>query len=508
MGGEDMYVMGIDLGTQSLKLGIYNIQGKKIHMESKKFKTYYSGNGVVEQKPNDWWSALEHCALQAQQKVDLSKVKSIAVCATSSTVLMTDHQFNPVMNAISWMDKRNIKEEEAINTNDHELVQEVLKYSGNKVSVEWMIAKALWLNNNYDLSNKYVMEQLDWINYKLTNRFVTSQCNATCKWSYIKSKNGFNDTFLEKIGLQSIREVWPKEVLQVGDYIGTITERVSSQIGVEEGTPVFQGGIDAHIGMIGSGSLENGNLCLITGTSFVHLIHHDKPVFNEGLWGPYDAPLLDNHWLIEGGQLSAGSIISWFMKEFYGEQGNHSTIFNELNAKIQEIDIGSQGLRMLDNWQGNRSPYRDPYAKGALVGLTAAHTKVHIYRSILESIALGTTNVINTITSLDIQINRIIAGGGLSKNKVLMQMISDCTNKPVYLTNDTETSTKGAAMIAAYGAGAYSTINEASQKMSDTFLAYEPNQNNHQKFQYLFQDYVELNSIINPFTRKMMKREE
>lgn len=508
MGIEDMYVMGIDLGTQSLKLGIYDIQGEKIHLESIEFTTYYLDNGFVEQKPSDWWCALEHCAFQAKKKVDLSKVKSIAVCATSSTVLMTDHQFNPVMNAISWMDKRNIKEEEEINNHDHPLVQEVLKYSGNKVSVEWMITKALWLKNNYDLSNRYVMEQLDWINYKLTNRLVASRCNATCKWSYIESEGGFNDSFLEEIGLQALREAWPNEVLKVGDYIGPITERASSLLGIEKGTPVFQGGIDAHIGMIGSGSLEDGNLSLITGTSFVHLIHHDKPVFNEGLWGPYDAPLLDDHWLIEGGQLSAGSIISWFMREFYEEKANNPAIYDELNEKIQDIDIGCQGLRMLDNWQGNRSPYRDPYAKGAFVGLTTAHTKFHMYRSILEAIALGTTNVIKTISSLDIDIKRIIAGGGLTKNKVLMQMISDCSNTPVYLTKDIETSTKGAAIIAAYGVGAYSTIYEASQHMSDISLAYEPDQENHEKFQSLFHDYIELNSIINPFTRKMMKREE
>lgn len=499
------YVMGIDFGTQSLNLGIYDILGNSIMMVSKGYKTYYLKGGLVEQRPDDWWNALKYCMEKAKQTVDLSKVKSIAVCATSSTVLLTDQQLHPITNAISWMDKRNIEEEELINNNEDPLVQNVLKYSGNKVSIEWMIAKALWFKNNYDITDKRIVEQLDWINYKLTGRLVASQCNATCKWSYIESRGGFNESFLEKVGLGSILEAWPEEVLKVGEQIGVITEKASKELGVMENTPVFQGGIDAHIGMIGSGSLEYGNLSLITGTSFVHLVHHDRPVFNEGLWGPYDSPLLDDKWLIEGGQLSAGSIISWFMREFYESKANDLSVFDDLNEEIKNIDIGCEGLLTLDNWQGNRSPYRDPYAKGAFIGLTPAHTKFHMYRSILESIALGTTNVIKAISSLNIDISRIIAGGGLTKNKLLMQMISDCSNKPIYLVNDRETSTKGAAIIAAFGIEAYLTINEASQKMTHISLAYKPNEENHRKFQNLFQKYIELNSIMNPFTRNMMK---
>src|SRR5699024_498249 len=119
-------------------------------------------------------------------------------------------------------------------------------------------------------------------------------------------------------------------------------------------------------------------------------------------WGPYDSPLIDNYWLLEGGQLSAGSIISWFLREHYEDRTDIDKVFDELNHRASLIEIGSEGLLTLDHWQGNRTPYRDPHAKGAIIGLTLAHDKYHIYRSILESIALGTTNVIKTMQDLDI----------------------------------------------------------------------------------------------------------
>lgn len=503
---KESYVMGVDIGTQSIKIGIYNVQGECILIEQKSFLTNYYENGFVEQNPNDWWESLKECMGKVHKKINISKIHAMSVCATSSTVLLTDKKLNPISNAIMWMDQRNIKEEETINATSD--TTDILKYSGGKVSVEWMTVKSLWFNNHYNLSEKFIVEQLDWINYKLTDRLVASTCNASCKWNYIKSQGGFNTDFYEKLGMKDILNHWPSEILDVGEKIGNLSESASLELGLNTDIDVFQGGIDAHIGMIGSGSVEYGNLSLITGTSIVHLIHHDSPIFQKGMWGPYDSPLIDDYWLLEGGQLSAGSIISWFLREYYTNQTDTKKIYEELNYHISHLEIGSEGLLMLDHWQGNRSPYRDPYAKGAIIGLTPGHTKYHIYRAILESIALGTTNVIDMMRRSDVPINRIIAGGGLTKNSLLMQMISDCANTPIYLTDDIETSVKGAAIVASYGLGVYDTLQEASYGMTNLTLTFEPKSENYKEYKELFENYIDLNRVLNPFIKKMAERKE
>src|SRR5699024_912402 len=257
-----------------------------------------------------------------------------------------------------------------------------------------------------------------------------SVCNATCKWNYDKKEKDINSDYLTRIGLENIKDSWPKKFLKVGELVGKLNSNSSYELGLSSRTNVYQGGIDAHIGMIGSGTLDFGALCLITGTSFVHLIHHYEEVFTDGLWGPYDSPILDTHWLIEGGQLCAGSNITWFLKEFLADRKVSQELYEELNTEVEKIDIGSDNLLVLDHWQGNRSPYRESQTRGAIIGLTNSHSKYHIYRAILESIAMGTSNVIDTIRNKDVTIDKIVVGGGLSKNDILMQMLADITNLP------------------------------------------------------------------------------
>lgn len=502
------HLLGIDLGTQSVKIGIYNEKGKLLLKESISYPTHHNNRSLSEQNPEDWWNALKKALNRANDNIDLSLIDGISVCATSSTVLMTDQNYQPIIPAQCWMDQRAVAEEEEINNNASAVVKNRLLYSGQKTSIEWMTTKSLWLKNNYDLTDKFILEQLDWINFKLTGEVAASQCNATCKWNYVNHQNGFSEEFFNEIGLEGITKHWPNQILKVGEMVGKITEAAAEEIGLKVGTPVFQGGIDAHIGMIGSGSLEPGHLSMIMGTSFVHLMHHKDPIFNDALWGPYDSPLIDNHWLLEGGQLSCGSLISWFLNEFYTDRKDFDEIYLELDEKIKEIDAGSEGLIILDSWKGNRTPYKNPYASGAFIGLTLSHTKFHIYRAILESIAYGTKNVIETFKNSSIPVKKIVAGGGGTKNASWMQIISDVTGLPIFVPKDQETGTKGTAIIAAYGIGLYPSIKEASDQMVEMQQVFEPDGRYKEKYENGFQTYLELNKLLFPIMKKLNKGKE
>ncbi|MFE4243420.1 MULTISPECIES: FGGY-family carbohydrate kinase [Peribacillus] len=496
-------VLGIDFGTQSLKVGVYTVEGKHVYTASASYPTYHRKNGYSEQNANDWWGALQKAMQYVTQAVDSKMIKGISLCATSSTVVLTDESLNPTTPAQCWMDQRATAEEEEINSNQHFQVENHLLFSGKKTSVEWMTTKSLWLKKHYDLTGKRIVEQIDWINYQLTGELVASKCNASCKWNYVDRLEGFSESFFKEIGLEGITEHWPSKVLSVGDQVGNITSNAAEYLGLVTGVPVFQGGIDAHIGMIGSGALEPGQLSMITGTSFVHLMHHDKPVFNDSLWGPYDSPLLEEHWLLEGGQLSCGSIISWFLQEFYGHRTDKKEIYKELEMEINKIDPGCEGLLVLDSWKGNRTPYKTPYATGAFVGLTLSHNKYHIYRAILEAIAFGTKNVIRTMNHSSIPVERIIAGGGGTHNACWMQIISDVIGLPISIPKDIETGSKGAAIIASYGLGFHPTLKDASISMVEMEKTYYPDMEKTKKYDKLFEIYLHLNQVLFPIMKRL-----
>ncbi|WP_400162731.1 ribulokinase [Brevibacillus sp. TJ4] len=494
-------VMGIDFGTQGLKAGIFTTDGKLVWKSERSYPTVYPQVGRAEQEPLDWWQALREVLKSASDNIDLRQIDGIAVCATSSTVLHTDAQGVPRRPAILWMDQRAVAEMEEINANRQQDVQEVLQYAGGKVSEEWMTAKTLWLKRHAELKpGDKIVEQLDWLHYQLTGVWAASMCNAVCKWNYVKSGGGFSPDYFAAIGLSDYAAYWPDRVVPVGGQVGTLTDKAAQELGLPAGTPVFQGGIDAHIGMLGVGAVDTGVMSLVMGSSFVHLVHADRPVFHPGLWGPYQDAILPQSWLIEGGQLTCGSLTTWFLQQFYPHvpEGQRDEVYAELLREAGKLPPGSEGIVIMDSWQGNRTPYRDPLATGAVVGLTLAHNRYHLFRGMLESTAYGTRNIIETFQESGLAIHRIIACGGGTKNPLWMQILSDVTGLVIETLEETEAGIKGCAMIASYGLGHYGELSAAAKAMVEPGSIYTPQQSNKQLYDKYFDMYLELHKALLP----------
>ena len=356
-----------------------------------------------------------------------------------------------------------------------------------------MIPKTLWIRDNmpevYEQSYK-VIEQLDWVNHWLSGKYVTSLCQAACKWNYVSSEGGWSDKFFEAVGFPEYKDKLVTEVLHPGEIIGKIRPELAEKYDLNPEMLVVEGGIDAHIGMIGLGVARPGKLAMIMGTSFVQLAFSDKKIDLAGIWGPYDEPILPGKWLLEGGQISAGSIVKWFMKEFgLKDQDSPYALMAE---EIKDIPPGANGLVSLDFFQGNRTPYKDPSAKGVIYGLTLSHTRGDIYKSLLESVALGTKNIIDNFEKQGCPIELVVGSGGVTKDKAWMQIIADATGKPIVVTQDPSSGALGCAIVAATGIGAYPDMDTATRGMVKDAYIVEPNPALYEPYQKVFETYCEL----------------
>ena len=231
-------------------------------------------------------------------------------------------------------------------------------------------------------------------------------------------------------------------------------------------------------------------MAMIMGTSFVQLCFSEQKLQLDGLWGPYDAPIIPNAWLLEGGQTSAGSIVKWYMREFGVDKLDNPYAY--MNEQIEGIAPGADGLVALDFFQGNRTPYKDANAKGVIYGLTLSHTKAHIYRALLESVAFGTKNIIDSFEKNGSPVNTIVGCGGVTKDKVWMQIISDVTGKPIVVTEDAGASALGCAIVASVGSKAYTNFEEATRGMVKEAYVVEPNPQTHAVYEGIFEKYVEI----------------
>lgn len=492
-----LYYLGIDAGTQSLRAGLFDDLGHTAALVSEEYPLYQERPGWAEQDPCDWWQAARRAVKRCLQSAGVSpdQVGGISVDGTSSTVVFADAYGKPLRRAILWMDSRNPGQAAAITATRHPR----LRYVGGQESPEWMMAKALWVKENEpEIWRKAarVMEQTDWLILRLTGEYTASRCNATCKWHYSLPDGGFDKTLLAAAGIPELQDRWPRRVLPIGALVGEVTSQAAEELGLKPGIPVAEGGIDAHIGMIGLDGLRPGRLSVILGTSNVHLANTEQPVYHPGIWGPYPSAMLEGLWLVEGGQISSGSIVRWFRDVFMtcgvGPGGALALDpYEVMNREAAEIPPGCEGLVVLDHWQGNRTPLRDPLSRGVIVGLSLKHGRGHVIRAIFEACAFGTRQVLDTFREAGVEVHELRACGGATKSRLWLQIYADVCRVPVILTRVREASVLGSAIVGAFGAGRYSSIEEAAASMVEVHEVVQPDSGTIDAYDFYYEKYLQ-----------------
>lgn len=506
------FVLGIDAGTGSVRVGIFDVKGRPVVFSSKEYSTVYPSPGWAEQNPDEWWESLVEVTNKALEKSRINADDIIAICVdgTSSTVVCLDKNYKCLRSAILWMDNRSaLQAQKIFKTNDP-----VLKRSQAGVSAEWMIPKLLWLKENEpDIYEKacYFMEQADWINFKLTGELSLSINHITHRWFYNKREGGWPHKFYKLIGLESIVEKFPQKVYKLGDCIGRLSKSAAHSLGLKPGITVAEGGCDAYIGMLGLNVCRPGRAALAAGSSHVLLPITDREIYIKGIFGAHPDCVIPGLNVLEGGQVSSGSILKWFKENFIntsemGSKDSNFDVYDVLSEKASHLPIGSEGLIVLDYWQGNRNPYTDYTVQGAVWGLTLKHTPVHIYRAIMEGVAFGTENILRTLSENSIKIDSIYISGGTAKSNLWMKIHADVSNIPIYITEFTEATILGSAVCAAKGAGIYSNLVEASDNMVRVKRVIEPDKKNHDIYNFYFDKYKRTYFALKDLMHEMSNR--
>lgn len=236
-------VIGVDGGTESVRVGIFDLKGNEVGEGITPYKTYYPKPGWAEQDPNDWWASLAESIKKAMKDANASKdeIISIGLDTTCSSVVFCKKDGTPVRKAVIWMDIRSSEEAEKMAATGHE----ALKYNGfGNVSAEWMPSKVLWVKNhesqNYHETEK-IMDYVDWYTFMMTGRNTGSASTTTLRWYYDQENGGVPEDFYKTIGLEDIFDKLPEEIKYLGEYIGGLTPYAAEHLGLAEGTPVGQG---------------------------------------------------------------------------------------------------------------------------------------------------------------------------------------------------------------------------------------------------------------------------
>lgn len=473
--------LGLDIGTQSVRAVLFDAHGQRRGMGTAPLATTYPQPGWAEQQPLEWWKGLELAIPQALQQANATAndIAAIGLDSTACTVLAVDALGMPIRPALLWMDQRSHAEAQLLMaTKDPSL-----RWVSDVVSPEWMLPKALWLKQteraNYDAAHRLV-ECTDWIMYQLTGEWTLSLNHVAVKWNYVAPEGGWSRSMLEKVGLEDLPDKWPHTVVPYGAGSGKLSSSAAATLGLNAGTPVAQGGIDAYAGMIGLGAIAPGKLAMIMGSSTCHLVNADQPLLGTGMLGCYADAIRPGLYTLEGGQTATGSIVNWYREHFAGNEEKEATrigtsVYELLDQKAAKVAPGCDGLLCLDHWQGARTPLKDPLSRGTWWGLTLSHGPGHMLRSIYEGTAYGTKAILDDLAKHGLPITQLIAGGGGVKSRLWLQVHADVCGVPLSIPAETEACALGSAIVAAVHVGHFASLEDAALNMVRLDAVIEPN---------------------------------
>ncbi|KAF5372004.1 hypothetical protein D9615_008106 [Tricholomella constricta] len=505
------HYIGIDVGTGSVRASLVKKDGTVVASSTYETNTYRDPNDhrIFEQSTSNIWSSISAAIRDCLEgsKVPPSAVKGLGFDATCS-LAVSDFQGEPIIvtrgdqlgqygdrNVILWADHRAEKEADLINSTK----SVVLDYVGGTMSLEMEIPKILWLKNNMDpslFSRCQFFDLPDFLTYRATSNVTRSSCSLTCKCSYVPS-SGWNTEFFESIGLEDIvkgnyRQIGAEagNLLTAGRPVGKgLSKRAAAELGLQEGTPVGSGLIDAYAGWLGTiaarykedsklsdlvPSLEESQhrLAAVAGTSTCHLVQSPKGVFVNGVWGPYRDAVFQGWWMNEGGQSSTGQLIDFILTthpafsmlvDLGKEQGKtihvvlQETLENlRVENEVETLTELTKDLHMYPDFHGNRSPIADPRMRGSFVGLeldSGLNDLARKYNVTLEAIALQTRHIVDQMNAKGHRITSIYMSGGQAKNLALMRLFANTCGMPVVLPFEHSGAVVlGAAMLGRFAA--------------------------------------------------------
>uniref|UniRef100_A0A8C6NTV6 FGGY carbohydrate kinase domain containing n=1 Tax=Nothobranchius furzeri TaxID=105023 RepID=A0A8C6NTV6_NOTFU len=387
-----------------------------------------------------------------------------------------------------WMDHRAAEQAARITNTNHRVLSRV----GGVMSQEMQPPKLLWLKENLKDScwdkAAHFFDLPDFLSWKATGSLTRSLCTLVCKWTYCPPE-GWDDSFWISVGLEDLLENNFSKIGSVAAPPGSplgggLTAEAASDLGLNPGTAVGASLIDAHAGGLGviGANVSGFNLpcehqpitsrmAMICGTSTCHLAVSGRALFVPGVWGPYLSAMVPGLWLNEGGQSATGSLVRTcplLQANIYTHLNTH---LDSMARSGSAADLLGSSLHVWPDFHGNRSPLADPSLKGMVVGLSLRHTLddlALLYLATIQALALGTLHILEAMRETGHDISTVFMCGGLSKNRLFVQVQANATGMPVVLPDQMEAVLVGAAVLGACASRGYGTIQVSSPPAART----------------------------------------
>jgi ribulokinase len=492
------YLLGLDYGTGGAKCTIINTSGEERSYAFEEYPILTPFPGWSEHDASRYWDAACRIIRKAlaESGIRPADIKGIAVSSALPSLVLVDKDHNPVHNAYNLMDKRAVKQVEWIKKTIG--AQKVFEISKNRLEDHPMIVNLLWEKENRPDDFKRITKALTidgFINLKLTGK-ATGHFSGAAFYgvAYDLLKHEFNHDMLDVLGLSP--SLFPG-LFRSEDIIGEVTSEAARATGLAPGIPVAAGQVDCNAGWIGAGMTEEGDMQMNLGTcGNFGILTRDVNFPDSMINFAYTTDSLNTYIIVPttttGGQLIRYMRDNFYIAEKNLELSNGTDTYDIINKEAAAVPAGSEGLVVLPFLMGERTPIWDVNARGTIFGLSLNHTRGHVVRAMMESVAFALYDSFRILVESGKKINQpIVLNEGGAKSSLWRGIITDVFNIPTVLVKRRTGAPYGDAVLAGVAVGLIKDFSVTKQ-WTEHIDRMEPDSKNHQKYMQYFDLYKKL----------------
>lgn len=480
------YVIGVDLGTSSVKTLLVNQEGMVVQTSSRHYPLIQKGPGFNEQDPDEWvrqtYSAIQE--LVSRSEVGPEDIKGLSFSGQMHGLVLLDREENVVRPAILWNDTRTT--DQCIHIKQV-LGNKLIQITRNQALEGFTLPKLLWVKEHepdlFEKSTVFLLPK-DYLRFRMTGQLSTDFSDAAGTLMMDVTKKKWSEEICKAFDIPL--SLCPP-LAESHDCVGTLKPSVAGTIGLRAATKVFAGGADNACGAIGTGVLSEGKALCSIGTSGVFLTYEQAGrrdyhgyvhFFNHGQKDAYYAM---------GVTLSAGYSLAWFKNAFSKDEE-----FAEMISDASRSPIGSFGLLFTPYLVGERTPYNDAKIRGTFIGIDGLHRKRDFVRSVMEGITFSINETVHIFRKYGNSIKSVVSIGGGAKSDLWLQMQADIFNSQVISLQNEQGPGMGAAMLAAVALGWYSSLRQCAEHFVLQKKVFDPNPGNVERYKNLFHIYRQI----------------
>jgi xylulokinase len=497
-------IIALDIGTTGTKAALVDGAGRLLATGYADYPTYTASGGVVEQEPADWWRAT--CAALAElwhaAAADAAqRVAAVALSGQMQDLILLGAE-GAIGRAILYSDTR--AQVEAVGIAEEISQAELTRITGNEQGASSLLAKWLWLQTHEPqrlaACRKILVGAHEYIGWHLYGAAGADYTTAATTGLLDLNANRWSFDLLTALGLDADKLPGLHAATSVQ---GEVTAAASAATGIPAGTPVFRGAGDLAATTVGVGAGEPGRLYCYLGSSgwIAASLDHAVPQPSAGIFTlRHPDP---QRYIQVAPMLTAGGNVDWWRTQLVAGGGRQAS-YAELNDLVAAAPVGSGGVIYLPYLAGERSPFSDPNARGAFIGLSTHTTPAELARAVLEGVAFAYRSLRDALQIQ--QKGPLYMVGGGAKSPIWPQILADVLACPVQVVAAPgDAAARGAAIIAGVGLGWYPSFTPAADFFPVTHSC-APQAEASQRYADLYSVFQQLYPQLRPAFTELAKR--